>query len=139
VTTPDVLIFDLFGTLVFFDDSRVPTMEIAGRRIPMTIHGLPQILGELLLLAKRSPLGARERVAIAECVEHLAAHAPRCVRAEGRTEIAAVTARGLHEAEHAPGDEVLAIGAAAARVKRARRHGTREAEVRDDAFVDVRA
>jgi len=48
VTAPDVLIFDLFGTLVFFDDSRVPTMEISGRRIPMTIRGLPQILTELL-------------------------------------------------------------------------------------------
>ena len=48
MTKPDVLLFDLFGTLVFFDDSRVPTMEIGGRRVPMTITGLPQILSEIL-------------------------------------------------------------------------------------------
>ncbi|MFN2425098.1 MAG: HAD family hydrolase [Candidatus Binatia bacterium] len=45
---PDVLIFDLFGTLVFFDDSRVPTMEVAGRRVPMTVAGLPGLLCEFL-------------------------------------------------------------------------------------------
>jgi len=48
VTTPDVLIFDLFGTLVFFDDSRVPTMDVAGRRIPMTIADLPVLLEDFL-------------------------------------------------------------------------------------------
>jgi HAD superfamily hydrolase (TIGR01549 family) len=47
VSRPDVLVFDLFGTLVFFDDSRVPTMEIAGRRVPMTVRGLPDLLGAL--------------------------------------------------------------------------------------------
>ncbi len=44
---PDVLVFDLFGTLVFFDDSRVPRMEIAGRRVPMTVEGLPALLEAL--------------------------------------------------------------------------------------------
>ena len=45
---PDVLVFDLFGTLVFFDDSRVPTMDVAGRRVPMTVTGLPQLLAQFL-------------------------------------------------------------------------------------------
>jgi FMN phosphatase YigB (HAD superfamily) len=47
VSRPDVLVFDLFGTLVFFDDSRVPTMEIGGRRIPMTVRDLPALLDAL--------------------------------------------------------------------------------------------
>jgi FMN phosphatase YigB (HAD superfamily) len=47
MTTPEVLIFDLFGTLVFFDDARVPTMEVSGRTVPMTVTGLPQMLTEL--------------------------------------------------------------------------------------------
>lgn len=45
---PDVLIFDLFGTLVFFDDSRVPWADIAGRRVPMTVAGLPALIEEFL-------------------------------------------------------------------------------------------
>lgn len=45
---PEALIFDLFGTLVFFDDSRVPTMEVAGRRVPSTIARLPELLAEVL-------------------------------------------------------------------------------------------
>jgi len=44
--TPEVLIFDLFGTLVFFDDTRVPTIEVAGRQIPLTVTGLPALLAE---------------------------------------------------------------------------------------------
>ena len=44
----DVLIFDLFGTLVFFDDSRVPWADVAGRRVPMTIADLPALLEEFL-------------------------------------------------------------------------------------------
>jgi len=44
VTIPEILIFDLFGTLVFFDDSRVPTIDVGGARFPATITGLPQIL-----------------------------------------------------------------------------------------------
>lgn len=48
VGAPQALIFDLFGTLVFFDDSRVPRMEIAGRSIPMTVEGLPGLLREYL-------------------------------------------------------------------------------------------
>jgi FMN phosphatase YigB (HAD superfamily) len=47
VHRPEVLVFDLFGTLVFFDDSRVPTMEIAGRRLPMTVRDLPVYLEAL--------------------------------------------------------------------------------------------
>jgi len=48
VVAPDVLIFDLFGTLVFFDDSRVPWADVAGRRVPMTVAGLPTLLEEFL-------------------------------------------------------------------------------------------
>jgi FMN phosphatase YigB (HAD superfamily) len=47
MSEPVALIFDLFGTLVFFDDSRVPTMEIGGRTIPMTVGGLPELLETL--------------------------------------------------------------------------------------------
>jgi HAD superfamily hydrolase (TIGR01549 family) len=46
--SPDVLLFDLFGTLVFFDDSRIATLEVGQRRIPMTIPHLPGLLGDLL-------------------------------------------------------------------------------------------
>jgi len=48
VAAPDVLIFDLFGTLVFFDDSKVPWADVAGRRMPMTVSGLPALLEEFL-------------------------------------------------------------------------------------------
>jgi FMN phosphatase YigB (HAD superfamily) len=48
VRAPDVLIFDLFGTLVFFDDSRVPWTSVAGRQVPMTIADLPALLQEYL-------------------------------------------------------------------------------------------
>lgn len=37
---PEALVFDLFGTLVFFDDSRLPVEEIDGRRVPQTIVDL---------------------------------------------------------------------------------------------------
>jgi HAD superfamily hydrolase (TIGR01549 family) len=47
MTRTEVLVFDLFGTLVFFDDSRVPTMEIGGRRVPMTVADLPAMLDGL--------------------------------------------------------------------------------------------
>jgi HAD superfamily hydrolase (TIGR01509 family) len=48
VSRPEALLFDLFGTLVFFDDARVPRIEIGGRRIAMTIAGLPDLLGSAL-------------------------------------------------------------------------------------------
>ena len=41
---PEVLLFDLFGTLVFFDDSRIPQMEVQGRRFPSTVRDLPGLL-----------------------------------------------------------------------------------------------
>jgi hypothetical protein len=43
--------------------------------------------------------------------------------------------RGLDEPHDAPGHQVLAIGSAAARIERTRRHRPRESEMRDDAFV----
>jgi hypothetical protein len=93
-------------------------------------------IGVLLArLAVRAPRGAGERVALAERVEHLAAHAPRGVRAEGRTRVVAIAPRRLDEPDDAPGHEVLAIGAAAARIERARGDRSGEPEVRDDAFV----
>lgn len=48
ILSPDVLLFDLFGTLVFFDDSRIATLEVGQRRIPMTIPDLPGLLEEVL-------------------------------------------------------------------------------------------
>lgn len=46
--SPDVLLFDLFGTLVFFDDSRIASLEVGQRRVPMTIPDLPGLLEEVL-------------------------------------------------------------------------------------------
>jgi FMN phosphatase YigB (HAD superfamily) len=48
VTRPEVLLFDLFGTLVFFDDSRIPTTEFGGRPVPVTVPGLAGLLDELV-------------------------------------------------------------------------------------------
>jgi hypothetical protein len=79
--------------------------------------------------------GARERVALAERVEHLAANAPRGIGPERRAGVIAIAPRRLDQSEHAPGNEVLAIGAAAAGIERARRDRPGESEVRDDAFV----
>jgi HD domain len=86
-------------------------------------------------LAIRAAGGAGERIARPERVEYLAADASRDVRAERRARVGAIPARPLDEPEHAPGDEVFAIGAAAARIERARGDCPRESEVRDDAFV----
>ncbi len=48
MAVPEALVFDLFGTLVFFDDTRVPWVEVAGRRMPGTVASLPQLLAEAL-------------------------------------------------------------------------------------------
>jgi len=48
VIRPEVLVFDLFGTLVFFNDTRVPVIDVGGRRVPMTVAGLPQLLDRWL-------------------------------------------------------------------------------------------
>ncbi|HEY2775455.1 MAG TPA: HAD family hydrolase [Candidatus Binatia bacterium] len=45
---PGILVFDLFGTLVFFDDTRVPTAQIEGRSVPMTIRDLAALLRQWL-------------------------------------------------------------------------------------------
>src|SRR5207302_9555279 len=79
--------------------------------------------------------GPRERVAVAEGVEHLAAHAASRVGAEGRAAIAAVPPRRLDQTDDAPCDEVLAVVPATARIQRPRGDGPREREVRDDALV----
>ena len=85
--------------------------------------------------AVRPPRGAGERVALAECVQHLTAD-PSCrVGAEWRARVVAVPARGLHQTQHAPRDQVLSIRSVASRIERPRRDRPREAEVRDDAFV----
>jgi hypothetical protein len=94
-----------------------------------------QIRVQFARLAIRAPGGAGERVALPERVEHLAADPSRGVGAERGARVIAIPARGLDEPEHAPRNEVLAIGAAAARIERARGDRPRESEVRDDAFV----
>lgn len=48
MAAPEALVFDLFGTLVFFDDTRVPWTELGGRRVPMTVASLPSLLAEAL-------------------------------------------------------------------------------------------
>jgi len=47
--------------------------------------------------AVRLARGAGERIALAERVEHLTAHAPRRVRREWRTGIVAIAVRRLHQ------------------------------------------
>jgi len=86
-------------------------------------------------LAVRPPGRAGERIALAEGIEHLAADPPCGIGAERRPGVVAIAASRLDETEHAPGDEVLAVGAAAARIERARGHRPCESEVRDDAVV----
>lgn len=48
MTTPEVLVFDLFGTLVRFDETRVPWREVAGRRVAHTIVDLDERLARIL-------------------------------------------------------------------------------------------
>ncbi|MBI5503875.1 MAG: HAD family hydrolase [Deltaproteobacteria bacterium] len=43
---PDAIVFDLFGTLVFFDDERLPRALVDGRSVVMTVTDLPRILAE---------------------------------------------------------------------------------------------
>ncbi len=94
-----------------------------------------QVRVELAGLAIRAARGAGEGIALAERVEHLAAH-PSCgVRAERRAGVVAIAPRRLNEADHSPRDEVLAVRSAAARIQRARGDRSRESEVRDDALV----
>jgi len=38
------VLFDLFGTLVRFDLTRLPSLELRGRRVPTTIAGLEELL-----------------------------------------------------------------------------------------------
>lgn len=46
--SPEAIVLDLFGTLVFFDQARVPMGEIGGRRVPMTVTDLPERLARVL-------------------------------------------------------------------------------------------
>ena len=110
----------------------------AGRDAPVERHLDHRLRKVGVLLAGRAvgaPRGSSERIALAERIEHLAAHPPGGVRAEGRTRVFTVPASRLDQAQDAPRHEVLAIGPAAARIERARRDRPREAQVRDDAFV----
>ncbi len=45
-TTPRAIIFDLFQTLVFFDGSKLPRIEIGGKQRPSTIENLEGRLAE---------------------------------------------------------------------------------------------
>ena len=85
--------------------------------------------------AERAARAACKRVALTERVEDLASHASRRVRAEGGPAIAAIPVGSLDETEHARRNEVLAVRTATARIKCARGDGSRETEVRKDAFL----
>ena len=85
--------------------------------------------------AIRAARGAGERIALAERVEHLAAHAARGVRGEWRTGIVVIAPRRLHQPQDTPGDQILAVRAVAPRVERPPRDRPGEREVRDDAVV----
>ena len=100
--------------------------------------GLRQVRGLLLSRPERAAGRAGERVALAQRIQDLAAHAPRCIRAERGAAVAAVTLRRLHEADEPPGNEVLTVGAAAPRIDRPRRDGSGELQVRDDAVIAER-
>ena len=45
---PDHLIFDLFGTLVFFDETRIRRIEVGGARLPVTVRDLAIELARVL-------------------------------------------------------------------------------------------
>jgi len=98
-------------------------------------HRRRQIGVELAGLAIRTSGRPREGIALAERVEHLAAHPARRIRAERRAGIVPIAPRRLDEPDHAPRDEILAVGAAASRIERAGRDRSCESEVRDDALV----
>ncbi len=93
------------------------------------------VLGPSLRVPVCATSGPRERVALAQRVEHLSAHPQRGVGAERGADLAAVPLRRLHQAEHAPGDEVVPIGPAAPGIERPGGDRSGEAEVRDDALV----
>ena len=88
--------------------------------------------------AERPAGRAGERVALPEGVEHLAAD-PACRVGDEGSAVVAVPLRGLYETQYSPGDEVLAVRAAAARVHGAGGHGAGEVEVGDDALVGAGA
>src|SRR5438093_3882143 len=91
------------------------------------------------LLAPSAARRAGERILLAECVEHLAADAPRGESGEARAPSLAVAACGLHEPDDAPGEKVLAVFRRTARRERATRDRARESEVRQDALVGARS
>jgi hypothetical protein len=80
------------------------------------VHRGVGILAGALCRPKRTACAACEGVSFAKGIQDLSANAPRSVRAEGRAAIPAIPARRLHQADQTPGDEVFAIGAAAARI-----------------------
>ena len=94
-----------------------------------------QIGVELAGLAIRAAGRASERIALAERVEDLTAHAPSGVGAERCAGVISIAPCRLDEPDDAPGDEVLAVRSAAARIERARCDRPCEPEVRDDALV----
>src|SRR5207249_3474244 len=73
-----------------------------------------EVFRDALRFAVRAPGRAGERVALAQRVEHLPADPAGRVRAERGAEVAAVALRGLHQADDAPRDQVLAVRPATA-------------------------
>ena len=89
-----------------------------------------------LCCAERPARAACKRVALTERVEDLASHASRRVRAERGPAVAAIPVGSLHQADETPGDEILAIRTAAARIYGSGGDRSCELKVIDDARLD---
>jgi hypothetical protein len=98
----------------------------------------PRILTGALRRPESAARAAREWVTLAKRVEDLPANASGGVSTERSTAVAAISASRLHQPDQAPGDEVLAVGAAAARVDGSGGDRSRELKVRDDAVISNR-
>src|SRR5712691_7955425 len=95
-----------------FGDDRIGRGETAVAELGQAVErdldvGGWEVLRDALRLAVGAPGGAGERVALAQRVEHLTAHPSGGVRGERCAQVAAVSLGGLHQADDAPGDQVL--------------------------------
>jgi hypothetical protein len=98
-------------------------------------HRGATLLAGALSRAKCAARAAGEWIALAERVEDLAPHPSRGICAERSAAVAPISAGRLHQADKAPGDEVLTIGAAAPRIDGPGGDRSRELKVRDDAVI----
>ena len=88
-----------------------------------------------LRLPECAARAASQRITLAKRIQDLPADAPRGVCAERGASVPAIPACSLHEADQAPGDEILAVRAAAAWIDGSRGDRPRELKVRDDAVI----